>query len=494
MTTAREVSALPRHPALPDVPTGLFIAGEWRASADGREFPVEYPVDGSTVASVADGTVPDALDALDAAAAAQAEWGATSARERAELLRRSFDALVARGEEFAGLISLESGKPLAEARAEVRYGAEFLRWFAEQTAHVTGDYGRSPEGDLRIVTVKQPVGPCLLITPWNFPLAMATRKIGAALAAGCTVIVKAAAQTPLTTNLLAGLMAAEGVPPGVLNVVPTTDAAGQSRALMADRRLRKVSFTGSTAVGSLLLEQAAPHVLRSSMELGGNGAFLVFDDADLDAAVAGAVVAKLRNGGQSCVAANRFLVHEDVAEAFVARFTEQVAAGRVGDAFDDGVTVGPLIDAAQQRKVAELVDDAVAAGARVACGGRIVDGPGHFYLPTVLTDVPRTARMWREEVFGPVAAIYTFRDEAEAVALANDTEYGLACYLFTADLARALRVGERLETGIVGVNRGVVSNPAGAFGGIKASGLGREGGVLGIEEYLETKYLALDAG
>jgi succinate-semialdehyde dehydrogenase/glutarate-semialdehyde dehydrogenase len=492
MTTT---AALVRHDALPaDLPTGILVDGEWRASGNGQEFEVEYPVTGSPVARVADGTVEDALDALDAAARAQGSWAATSARERAEILRRGFDAVVSRSEEFAGLIALESGKPLSEARAEVAYGAEFLRWFAEQAAHVTGDYGMSPEGTFRIVTTKQPVGPCLLITPWNFPLAMATRKAGAAIAAGCTMVVKAAAQTPLTTNAFAQAMISAGLPPGVLNVVPTTDAAAQSRALMADRRLRKVSFTGSTAVGSLLLEQASRNVLRSSMELGGNGVFLVFDDADVDAAVAGALVAKLRNGGQSCVAANRFLVHEDVAESFVERFTEQVAASTVGDAFDESVTVGPLIDATQRGKVADMVDEAVAAGARVACGGEVVDGPGYFYRPTVLVDVPTSARMWREEVFGPVAPVYTFSSEDEAVAMANDTEFGLASYLFTTDGRRALRVAERLETGMVGVNRGVISNPAGAFGGVKASGLGREGGALGIEEYLETKYMALDLG
>ena len=308
------------------------------------------------------------------------------------------------------------------------------------------------------------------------------------------MVVKAAAQTPLTTNAFAQVMAEAGLPAGVLNVVATTDAAGHSQALMADPRLRKVSFTGSTAVGSLLLEQASRHVLRSSMELGGNGAFLVFDDADIDAAVAGALIAKLRNGGQSCVAANRFLVHEDVAETFVERFAAQVAASRVGDAFEDGVTVGPLIDARQRDKVAELVEDAVAAGARVACGGAPVERQGYFYRPTVLVDVPVSARMWREEVFGPVAPVYRFADESQAVAMANDTEFGLASYLFTSDIGRALRVAERLETGMVGINRGVLSNPAGAFGGVKASGLGREGGKLGIEEYLETKYLAVELG
>ncbi|MBU3062660.1 NAD-dependent succinate-semialdehyde dehydrogenase [Nocardia sp. NEAU-G5] len=474
-----------------ELPRGLYINGRWRESATGAHYPVHSPADGTVLTEVADASVADAQDALTAAEAAQKDWGATTPRYRAELLRRVFDRIIERTEDFAALISLEMGKPLAEARGEVAYGAEFLRWFSEQAAHLTGSYAPAPNGGYRIVTAKQPVGPSLLITPWNFPLAMATRKIGAALAAGCTCLIKPAPQTPLTLALLMRIFDELNVPAGVVNYLPTLDAAAQSKALMDDPRLRKVSFTGSTGVGSILLHQAADRVLRTSMELGGNGPFIVFDDADLDAAVEGAMLAKMRNAGESCVAANRFLVHSAVAEEFTQRLVRRFEKLVIGDAFDPASTVGPLIDARQLDKVTELVDDAVAHGARIRVGGKASSGAGYFYAPTVLTDVPETARIGREEIFGPVAAITTFDTEAQALERANATEYGLAGYVYTRDISRALRFAEGLESGMVGVNRGLVSDPGGPFGGVKASGLGREGGATGIEEYLETKYLAV---
>jgi succinate-semialdehyde dehydrogenase / glutarate-semialdehyde dehydrogenase len=473
------------------VPTGLFIAGEWRPAGGGAVFDVMDPATGKALCSVADATAGDAAAALDAAVSAQRSWAATSPRTRAEMLQAAFAAVTARERDFATLITREMGKPYHEAAAEVAYGAEFLRWFAEQAAHVRGDFGPSPDGSYRIITTKQPVGPSLLITPWNFPIAMATRKIGAAMAAGCTMVMKAAQQTPLTMNLFAEVLAEAGVPAGVLNVVTTRDAAGVSKQLMADPRLRKVSFTGSTGVGSTLLRQSADNVLRTSLELGGNGPFLVFDDADMDAAIDGAMLAKLRNGGQSCVAANRFLVQRPVLEEFTQRLTDRFAKLGVGDGMEAGTDVGPLIDGKQRDKVAELVDDAVAKGARAVLGGKALDRPGFFYAPTILTGVPRSARMYSEEVFGPVAAIYPFGDDDEGIAAANDTAYGLVSYLYSRDGARALRAAEALEAGMVGINRGLVSNPAAPFGGIKASGLGREGGELGIDEFLEVKQIAL---
>jgi len=473
------------------VPTGVFIAGEWRPSAAGRTFDVIDPATELPLTTVADGGPGDATAALDAARAAQPDWAATAPRDRAEILRRAFDGLVARTDKLAQLITLEMGKPLAESRAEVGYAAEFLRWFSEQTAHIGGTYRPAPAGGQRLITHRQPVGPSLLITPWNFPLAMGTRKVGAAIAAGCTMILKPAELTPLASLALADVLTEAGLPPGVLNVVTTTDPAALVAPLMADRRLRKISFTGSTPVGRTLLRQAADNVLRASMELGGNAPLIVFDDADLDAAIEGTLVAKMRNMGQSCVAANRLLVHESVAEEYVERLTARMTALRLGRGTEPDVDVGPLIDAAQRDKVAALVDDAVAKGAVLRTGGSPCDGAGFFYPPTVLTDVPATARLSREEIFGPVAAVSTFRSEAEAIAAANDTEYGLAGYLFTRDLARATRVGEALETGMVGINQGLVSNPAGPFGGVKHSGLGREGGDEGIDEYLDTKYLAV---
>ena len=471
------------------LPGRLLIGGQWREATGGREFPVTNPADGSELATVADATPDDALAALDAAVAAQARWAATPARERSEILRRSFEEILARRDELARIITLEMGKPLADAHAEIDYGAEFFRWFAEEAVRIDGGYKASPSGSGRILVMRQPVGPALLITPWNFPLAMATRKIGPALAAGCTVVVKPAEQTPLTTLALAGILEKCGVPAGVVNVVTTSAPGPAVSALLRDPRLRKLSFTGSTDVGRLLLAQAAETVLRTSMELGGNAPFLVFDDADLDAAVEGALLAKLRNMGEACTAANRFYVQRPVAAEFAARLAERMAALRVAPGLEEGSQIGPLIDEAGRDKVAALVKDAVRKGARVLAGGTPVDGPGYFYPPTVLTDVPGTADLLGQEIFGPVAPVLPFDSDDEAIALANETEYGLVAYLYTRDIGRALRTAEALETGMVGLNQGVISNAAAPFGGVKQSGLGREGGPSGIDEYLDTKYL-----
>jgi succinate-semialdehyde dehydrogenase / glutarate-semialdehyde dehydrogenase len=476
---------------LSPIATELFVGGGWRPAVDGRLLDVVDPADGSVLCSVADADVTDALAALDAAEGAAAGWAATSGRARSHLLRRIHDALVDATEDFAALITAEMGKPLAEARGEVAYAADFFLWYAEEAARITGMFRTAPDGSARHLTLKQPVGTCLLITPWNFPLAMAARKIAPALAAGCTALLKPAEQTPLTALRLGRLLEDVGLPAGVVSILPTSRPAPMCQALMRDPRVRKVSFTGSTPVGRLLLAQASEQVLRTSMELGGNAPFLVFDDADVDAAVDGALIAKMRNGGQSCVAANRFLVHEHVAADFAARLAARMSELRVGGGIDPLSDVGPLIDTAQRDKVDELVTDALAAGASVLTGGNRLPGPGYFYAPTVLTDVPTTARMWREEIFGPVASLYTFTTEAEAVSMANDTEFGLVAYLYTSDQDRAFRVGEALQTGMVGLNRGLVSNATAPFGGVKSSGLGKEGGEAGLEEYLETKYLAL---
>lgn len=474
--------------ALERVPEGLFIGGRWRPAAGGRTFPVADPATGATLAEVADASAEDAASAMDAAAAAASGWAATAPRERAELLRRAFELLQERAEEFALLMTLEMGKPLAEARGEVAYGGEFLRWFSEQAAHVQGRYGPAPDGAGRIIVSRHPVGPCYLVTPWNFPLAMATRKIAPALAAGCTAVVKPAGLTPLTTLALAGLLADAGLPGGVINVITTTDAAAASAVVMRDPRLRKLSFTGSTAVGRQLLRQAADGVLRTSMELGGNAPFLVFDDADLDQAVAGAMTAKFRNTGEACTAANRFLVHRSVAAEFTGRVTERVQDLRVGRGTEPGVTIGPLIDDRAVAATGALVMDAVERGAQLHVGGAALSGPGSFFAPTVLGDVPEGSALLREEIFGPVLAIVPFDDEDEAVRIANDTEYGLVSYVYTRSAARGQRMIDRLETGMMGWNTGVVSNPAAPFGGWKQSGLGREGGAEGIDEYLEIKY------
>ncbi|GAA4390898.1 NAD-dependent succinate-semialdehyde dehydrogenase [Tsukamurella soli] len=470
------------------VPDGLLIGGVWRSSTSGTTFDVADPATGAVVKSIADATPADGMAALDAAVDAAASWAATPARVRADILRRTFDIVQARKEDFALLMTIEMGKPLAEARGEVAYGGEFLRWFSEETTRIHGRYGANPEGTGRIIVSQHPVGPCFLITPWNFPLAMATRKIGPALAAGNTVVIKPAALTPLTTLLLGQVLQEAGLPDGVVNIVTTSKSSALSGPIIADPRLRKLSFTGSTAVGQHLLEQAAKGVLRTSMELGGNAPFVVFDDADLDKAVQGALAAKFRNIGQACTAANRFIVHSSVADEFARRVTETVAGFGIGRGTEDGVTIGPLIDEDAIAKATTLVGDAVERGATVAFGGARIDRPGTFFAPTVLTGVAAGSDILREEIFGPVLAIATFDTEDEAVALANDTEYGLVSYVYTEDLARGQRMIERLATGMMGLNMGVVSNAAAPFGGWKMSGLGREGGAEGIHEYLQTKY------
>ncbi|HET9094838.1 MAG TPA: NAD-dependent succinate-semialdehyde dehydrogenase [Solirubrobacteraceae bacterium] len=473
------------------VPHQLLIGGEWRDGEHGL-LTVEDPATGEALTEIADASPADAVAALDAAVAASPAWAATAPRERAELLRRAFDAVIERTDDLALLMTLEMGKPLAESRAEIVYAAEFLRWFSEEAVRIEGRYTVSPTGGGRLMTMRQPVGPCLLITPWNFPLAMATRKVGPALAAGCTVVVKPAQQTPLCTLALAAILEQCGLPDGVVNVVTSSQAGPTTEPLLADQRLRKLSFTGSTGIGRLLMSQASETLLRLSMELGGNAPFLVFQDADLDAAVEGAVLAKMRNGGEACTAANRFHVHEAVATEFSERLARRLGGMKIGRGTEPGVELGPLVDAKQRDKVAELVSDALDRGARPLTGGRRIDGPGYFFEPTVLGEVPEGTRLLTEEVFGPVAPVATFANEDEAIRAANATEYGLAAYLFTSNLKRALRVAEALETGMIGLNQGVVSNAAAPFGGIKQSGFGREGGREGIDEYLETKYLAIN--
>ncbi|MEV8214413.1 NAD-dependent succinate-semialdehyde dehydrogenase [Leifsonia sp. NPDC077715] len=469
------------------VPDGLYIGGEWTSGSAGT-FPVFDPATGDRIKEIADASPEDGIRALDAAVAAADDWAATPARQRGEILRRAFDLLQERRDEFALLMTLEMGKPLAEASGEVTYGGEFLRWFSEEAVRIQGRYGANPEGTGRMIVSQHPVGPCFLITPWNFPLAMATRKIAPALAAGCTVVIKPAELTPLTTLYFAKLLEDAGLPGGVLNVVTTTTSGKVSAPIIADSRLRKLSFTGSTEVGRKLLQQASENVLRTSMELGGNAPFVVFDDADLDKAVDGAMLAKFRNIGEACTAANRFIVHEAVADEFARRVTERVNGLRVGRGTEEGVTIGPLINEDAIDKAASLLQDAVTRGASVLTGGGRVDGTGTFFEPTVVTDVRPGSEILRQEIFGPVLSIIRFSDEDEAVRLANDTEYGLVSYVFTKDLARGQRMIERLETGMMGLNVGVVSNAAAPFGGVKQSGLGREGGFEGIHEYLNTKY------
>ncbi|WP_435748198.1 NAD-dependent succinate-semialdehyde dehydrogenase [Nocardioides sp. SYSU DS0663] len=479
---------------LPVEHRNLFIGGRWRGAEGDARFEVHDPADGSVLTDLADGSVADAMEALGAAADAQASWGRTPPRERGEILRRAFELVAERADDLALLMSLEMGKTVAEARGEVAYGNEFFRWFSEEAVRIHGRYMANPAGGSRLLTLKKPVGPCLFVTPWNFPLAMGTRKIGPAIAAGCTMVVKPASQTPLTMLALAAILAEAGLPDGVLNVVPSTHAGDISETLQADPRLRKVSFTGSTGVGKVMVRQSAEQLQRVSMELGGNAPFLVFEDADLDAAVDGALVAKMRNMGEACTAANRFLVHSSVAEEFGRRLAERMGALTLGRGQDEGTDVGPLIDEKAVASVGRLVSDAVADGARIVVGGEPHDGPGYFYPPTVLLDVPQDSALNAEEIFGPVAPITTFETEEEAVAKANDTEYGLSSYAYTRDLARTIRLAESLDFGMVGINTGLISNPAAPFGGVKASGFGREGGFEGIEEYLETTYVALPAG
>ncbi|EMD29761.1 NAD-dependent succinate-semialdehyde dehydrogenase [Amycolatopsis azurea] len=469
----------------------LFIGGKWVPAAGGKTFPVLDPSTGEALCEVADASPADGVGALDAAVAAQADWANVAPRERGEILRRAYELLIKRADELALLMTLEMGKPLAESKGEVTYAAEFFRWFAEEAVRIDGGYAVAPNGTGRFLVTKQPVGPCLLITPWNFPMAMGTRKIGPAVAAGCTMVIKPAAQTPLSMLALAAILAEAGLPEGVLNVLTTSDSGGVMEPLIRDGRARKLSFTGSTGVGRKLLEQCADKVLRTSMELGGNAPFLVFEDADLDAAIEGAMTAKMRNIGEACTAANRFYVQRGIVDEFSRRLTERMEALPMGRGTEEGVVVGPLIDEAAVEKVSSLVSDAAGRGARVLTGGSTVDGPGNFYQATVLTDVPKDARLASEEIFGPVAPITPFDSEDEAVAAANDTEFGLVSYVYTSDLKRALRVSERLEAGMIGLNQGLVSNPAAPFGGIKQSGLGREGGTVGIDEFLETKYIAV---
>jgi succinate-semialdehyde dehydrogenase / glutarate-semialdehyde dehydrogenase len=474
------------------VPKGLLIGGKWRQATDDATFTVEDPSTGEALCAVADAGVDDGMAALDAAARVQGTWAVHPPRERGEILRRAFEAVTARTDDLALLMTLEMGKPLAESRAEVAYGADFLRWFSEEAVRVRGDYSVAPGGKGRILTMRQPVGPSIMITPWNFPLAMATRKLGPAIAAGCTMVLKPAALTPLCSLALARILEEAGLPEGVLNVITTSSSGRVMEPLIRDPRARKLSFTGSTEVGRKLIEQSAAQVLRVSIELGGNAPFLVFEDADLDAAVEGAMLAKMRNMGEACTSANRFHVAAPVAADFVDRLAARMAALKVGRGTEPDVQVGPLIDSAGRAKVAELVEDATRAGARVVVGGEPSPGPGYFFPPTVLTDVPAAARVLREEIFGPVAPVSVFTTDDEAIAAANQTEFGLVAYVFTDDLTRAFRVIEQLETGMVGLNQGIVSNAAAPFGGVKQSGVGREGGSEGIKEYLEIKYVALN--
>jgi succinate-semialdehyde dehydrogenase/glutarate-semialdehyde dehydrogenase len=487
MTTAtinqREQAVLDR------VPKQLYIGGEWRDATGGGTLDVEDPSTGEALCAVADGQVEDAGAALDAAVAAQGSFAKVSPRERSEILRRAYELLVEQADDLALLMTLEMGKSVAESKAEVLYAADFLNWFSGEAIRIDGNFKTADKGNGRILISRQPVGPCLMITPWNFPMAMGTRKIGPAIAAGCTSVVKPAKQTPLSMLMLAKVLEEAGLPGGALNVITAKSSGKTMEPLIRDPRLRKLSFTGSTEVGRELMKQGADGILKMSMELGGNAPFVVFEDADIDAAVEGAMLAKMRNVGEACTAANRFHVAEAVAEEFADKLTARMQALTVGRGTEEGNDVGPLIDDTQRSKVAELVTDAVAKGASVRCGGETVGDTGYFYKPTVLTGVTPDADLLREEIFGPVAPITTFSSEEEAIAAANDTEYGLVAYMYTRDLQRAFRVAEALETGMLGLNQGVVSNAGAPFGGVKQSGIGREGGNEGIDEYLETKYI-----
>ncbi|HTD09331.1 MAG TPA: NAD-dependent succinate-semialdehyde dehydrogenase [Solirubrobacteraceae bacterium] len=476
------------------VPTELLIGGQWCAASGGGTLAVEDPATTQPLVEVADAQPQDAIDALAAAGDAQAQWAAHPPRERGEILRRAYEAIVEKTDDLALLMTLEMGKSVAESRAEIAYAAEFFRWFSEEAVRIHGRYMVNTTGKGRLLTMRQPVGPCVFVTPWNFPTAMGTRKIAPAIAAGCTMVVKPAKQTPLSMFALAKILQEAGLPDGVLNVIAAKSAGAVIEPLLKDERTRKLSFTGSTEVGRSLIEQSAQQILRVSMELGGNAPFLVFEDADLDAAVEGAMLAKMRNVGEACTAANRFHVHESLAAEFSRKLAERMGALTVGRGTEPGVDVGPLIDEAQRTKVTELVSDAVGRGAQVLVGGRPLSGPaypGYFYEPTVLADVPDDARLLGEEIFGPVAPIATFTSDEQALAAANRTEYGLVAYVYTRDLERAFHVCEGIESGMIGLNQGVVSNPAAPFGGVKQSGFGREGGFEGIGEYLETKYVAM---
>lgn len=477
---------------LANVPTDLFIAGKWRSGSRENRINVLNPSDGQTIAAVADASVEDAVAAVDAAAAAAKGWAATPARKRSEILRKCFELMIRDAEPLAQLISLENGKALKDARSEVAYAAEFFRWFAEEAVRINGDLSIAPSGANRILVQYQPIGVSLLITPWNFPAAMATRKIAPALAAGCTCILKPATETPLTAYAVAKILAEAGVPDGVVNVLTTSTTSKIVNAMLEDSRVRNLSFTGSTEVGRVLLRKAADQIIHCSMELGGNAPFVVFDDADLDKAIEGAMVAKMRNGGEACTAANRIYVQRGVAEEFATRLSQRMSAMKVGHGVLEDTDCGPLVNAAAVAKVAELVDDAVAKGAKVLCGAKRSEGEGYFFPPTVLVDVSPDAAMSSEEIFGPVAPIYVFDTEEEAIERANDTEYGLVAYVYTRDLARGLRVSEKIEAGMLALNRGLVSDPAAPFGGVKQSGLGREGAHHGMLEFMEAKYIATD--
>jgi succinate-semialdehyde dehydrogenase / glutarate-semialdehyde dehydrogenase len=476
---------------LSKVPTDLFIGGTWRAASEGGRFDVTDPATGEVIAQVADGSVEDGLAAVSAAAEAGPAWAGTPPRQRAEILRRAWELMTERADEIATLISLENGKALVDAKGEATYAAEFFRWYAEETVRMDGLVTTAPSGANRIMVVHQPVGVCVLVTPWNFPAAMATRKMGPALGAGCTLVLKPASDTPLTALLMAQILDDAGVPKGVVNVVPARRSGAVVSAMVHDPRVRKLSFTGSTEVGRVLLKEAADTIVNSSMELGGNAPFLVFADADMDAALEGAMIAKMRNGGEACTAANRFYVEASVAEQFSTLLAEKMGALKVGPGTESGTQVGPLVNDAAVEKVDELVRGAIDAGARALVGGVVPDRTGCYYDPTVLVDVPADAAILREEIFGPVAPIVTFTDEADAIRLANDTEYGLVAYVYTGDLARGLRVSEALDSGMIGLNRGIVSDPAAPFGGVKQSGIGREGGHEGLLDYTESKYIAV---
>jgi succinate-semialdehyde dehydrogenase/glutarate-semialdehyde dehydrogenase len=470
----------------------LFINGEWRAASRKAGINVTNPSDDSLLLQVADASAEDAISAVDAAAGAAEKWAATPARQRSEILRKCYELMIADAENLARLISLENGKALKDARGEVAYAAEFFRWFAEEAVRINGDYSVAPSGANRILVQYQPIGVSLLITPWNFPAAMATRKIAPALAAGCTCVLKPATATPLTAYAIAEILVKAGVPDGVLNVITSSSTSAVVNAMLDDPRVRKLSFTGSTEVGRVLLRKAADQVIHCSMELGGNAPFIVFEDADMDKALEGVMIAKMRNGGEACTAANRLYVQRNIVQEFSRRLTEKMSALKVGPGIDEETDCGPLVDAGAVNKVAELVDDAIARGAKLLCGGKTPGTSGSYYLPTVLMDVPTGAAMEQEEIFGPVAPIYVFDTEDEVIARANDTEYGLVAYVYTMDLARGLRVSGRLEAGMLALNRGLVSDPAAPFGGVKQSGLGREGAHHGMLEFMEAKYIATD--
>jgi succinate-semialdehyde dehydrogenase/glutarate-semialdehyde dehydrogenase len=489
--TAPQLTQSPARLKTETLPTDLFIGGRWRPSSDGSRIEVVDPATGEKIADTADATPEDALLAVDAAAAALPAWSATAPRRRSELLSRVFQLMTARAEELAELIVLENGKTLTDARAEVTYAAEFFRWYAEEAVRGIGSVQTAPSGSNKILVLRRPVGVSVLVTPWNFPAAMATRKIGPALAAGCTVVLKPASDTPLTALAIAGLFEEAGLPDGVVNVLPSRRSGAVVSAMLDDPRVRKLSFTGSTEVGRTLLAAASGSVVNCSMELGGNAPFLVFADADLDRAVAEAMIAKMRNGGEACTAANRFYVEAPVAAEFTRRLAAAMAALAVGPGLEAGVQLGPLVNAQSRDKVAQLVADTVRAGASLVTGGEPLDRPGYYYPPTVLADVPPDAPVLHEEIFGPVAPVVSFTTEDEAIRLANATEYGLVSYVCTTDLARGLRVAEQLDCGMVGLNRGVVSDPAAPFGGTKQSGIGREGGHEGLLEFTESKYVAL---